>query len=298
MADDQKQGAYAPPPDEFDTFDARYGDGARRGPLLLLVAGVLLVLVVALAWSSYNLGVRDRNGPPVITADAGPFRTTPDDPGGMEVSGAGLDVYELRDPETEARAVPIEAGREVAARPGPEEPAPLELDGRPDAAEAATEEGDLVDTPAETASAGPETAAPDPQPETRTPEAAAEPAPARPESAPDTAPEQTPAPTVTRPEPQAAPQQSSPPVVESSDGWRVQISAHRSQEEADAAWIDFVAAYPDLARGRAPEIVRADLGERGVYYRLRVTTAPSRVAATQFCDILKARGQDCLVVRG
>jgi len=281
MADDAKQGAYAPPPDDFDTFDARYGEGARRGPLILLVVAVLIVLVVALAWSSYNLGVRDRNGPPVITADAGPFRTAPDDPGGMEVAGADLDVFELRDPETEAQAVPVGEGRELNARPAPEEPAPLALEGAaqtPPAVEATIE--DLIEAP----SAAADTPVNDPQPAD----------PPAPEPATSAAPEPAPV----RPDPVAEPAPSTPPLVEASDGWRVQISAHRSQEEADGAWIDFVAAYPDLARGRAPEIVRADLGERGVYYRLRVTTAPSREAATRYCDILRGRGQDCLVVQG
>lgn len=286
MAEDQRYGAYAPPPDEFDTFDARYGDGARRGVLSLVLAGVLFVVVVALAWNAYSLGVRDREGPPVITAEAGPFRTAPDDPGGLEVEGADLDVFELRDPETEARAVPVQ-GAGAPARPASEEPAPLAGDGAEAAPEAETQPAADPQTEA------PATPAPSSIEEvlaSREPaqDAPSDTTPARARAEPEAAPAQ--------PSPDAAPVR--PQLVESSDGWKVQISAHRSQEEAEAAWRDFASSYPDLARDRTPEIMRADLGERGIYFRLRVATAPSRDAANQYCDILKARGQDCLVVQG
>ncbi len=287
MAEDQRYGAYAPPPDDFDTFDARYGDGARRGVLSLMLAGVLFVVVVALAWNAYSLGVRDREGPPVITAEAGPFRTAPDEPGGLAVEGADLDVFELRDPETEARAVPVQ-GADTPARPAAEEPAPLALDGAeaaPDTQAQPAVSAPEADTPATPAPSSIEEVLASREP-AQDPSADASPAAASPE--PEAAPAQ----------PAAEPAPARPQLVESSDGWKVQISAHRSQEEAQAAWREFAASYPDLARDRTPEIMRADLGERGIYFRLRVATAPSRDAANQYCDILKARGQDCLVVQG
>jgi hypothetical protein len=42
--------------------------------------------------------------------------------------------------------------------------------------------------------------------------------------------------------------------------------------------------------------VRADLGDRGVFYRLRAGPLDSRAAAASLCRKLSARNQGCLVV--
>ena len=42
---------------------------------------------------------------------------------------------------------------------------------------------------------------------------------------------------------------------------------------------------------------RADLGERGIYYRLRINGFASREAANEYCQTLQSRGQACLVAR-
>jgi len=39
----------------------------------------------------------------------------------------------------------------------------------------------------------------------------------------------------------------------------------------------------------------ADLGDRGVYHRLRVGPFASSDAAKTYCEGLKERGQDCLI---
>jgi hypothetical protein len=40
---------------------------------------------------------------------------------------------------------------------------------------------------------------------------------------------------------------------------------------------------------------RADLGAKGVFFRLRIGPFASSADAKSFCDGLKTRGQDCLV---
>lgn len=65
--EDGRIGAYAPPADEFDTFDAR-DEGAPRGGLLLTAAFAVLVLFVGVVWSAYRQGVRDSDAAPRITA--------------------------------------------------------------------------------------------------------------------------------------------------------------------------------------------------------------------------------------
>jgi hypothetical protein len=53
---------------------------------------------------------------------------------------------------------------------------------------------------------------------------------------------------------------------------------------------------PDLFIGANLDIQRADLGAKGVFYRLRVGTFPDRDAAKEFCADVKAAGKDCMVV--
>jgi cell division septation protein DedD len=48
---------------------------------------------------------------------------------------------------------------------------------------------------------------------------------------------------------------------------------------------------------RAIVPVRADLGDRGVYYRLQVGPFPDRAKAVQLCRKLSARRQSCLLVK-
>lgn len=268
MSDDEpKLGAYAPPPEDYETFDARDGEPERRGPILLFAALAVLVLFAALVYNAYRLGVRERDEAPVILADEQPYRQRPADPGGYETPGQDIEAYELREP---ARPDTEEgAGETAGLRPGPEEPVatPPEPAGTemPEV-RIETVDADQVDE--------------EPEPEATREPARSEPAPAR---------QDTPA----EPEPEPEPVQAAPATV--TGDYVVQIAAFRSRAEAEEAWIAFTSRFPDLARGRAPSIQEADLGERGIYYRLRIAGFDSREGANTYCSTLSGRGQDCLV---
>jgi hypothetical protein len=77
---------------------------------------------------------------------------------------------------------------------------------------------------------------------------------------------------------------------------QVQLAALRSETEARADWERLLAAHPVLLRGLDPVIVRADLGARGIFYRLRAGSLSDRAAAQRLCGALRSRGRDCLVV--
>lgn len=81
----------------------------------------------------------------------------------------------------------------------------------------------------------------------------------------------------------------------SSPGLRVQIGSFRSASDATAAWDKTVAAHQELIGQRQPYIVEADLGERGIYYRLQIGPLHSSNEARTLCNALKARGQDCII---
>ncbi len=76
----------------------------------------------------------------------------------------------------------------------------------------------------------------------------------------------------------------------------IQLAAHRSDARARANWRRLRAAFPDLLGDLAPVIQRADLGARGVFYRVRTGPFKIRAEAQGLCRQLRARGQDCLVV--
>ncbi len=108
------------------------------------------------------------------------------------------------------------------------------------------------------------------------------------EAAPAVAPAAIPEP-VTAPAPATAPG----PVVAGNSG--VQLSAHRDRAAAERARDEVAARYTDLFQGLKLQVLRADLGSRGVFHRLIIGTMP-RDRAQALCDRLKERDQGCFVV--
>ena len=277
--DETRYGAYAPPPDDYDMFDAREEEQDRRGWLFLAASAVVFVLFVAVVYNTFQLGVRERGQSPVITADVEPYRVAPDEPGGYEAPDQDLSAYELREGGGDT-----EDTTPAPVRPVVEEPVSTAGDSLP-ALQVETADADRMDMLASESEASeprraePEAEVPSPQPAPRFAASEVEPEPeiemAPPPAATDLA---------------AVASLSSGPYV-------AQIGAFRSQADAEAGWLAFTGRFPELARGRAPDIQRADLGERGVFHRLRVAAFATREDASAFCASLDARGQACLVAR-
>ena len=55
--------------------------------------------------------------------------------------------------------------------------------------------------------------------------------------------------------------------------------------------------FPAVLGSRSPVIKRADLGDKGVYYRATVGPFTSSDEASQFCGSLKTAGGQCVVQR-
>jgi hypothetical protein len=75
----------------------------------------------------------------------------------------------------------------------------------------------------------------------------------------------------------------------------VQVSSQRSDEDARTSYQVLQAKYPTLLGSYMPMIYRADLGDKGVYYRAAVGPFKTPEEAAQFCDKLKAAGGQCAV---
>ena len=86
------------------------------------------------------------------------------------------------------------------------------------------------------------------------------------------------------------------PVFAAAGPFVAQIASLKSADAADAAWTRFSRRSPALFQNARKDIQQADLGERGVYFRVRAGYFASRADAAQFCGQVKALGQECLVV--
>lgn len=76
----------------------------------------------------------------------------------------------------------------------------------------------------------------------------------------------------------------------------VQISSQRSREQAEASYSAMQRRYPSVL-GDVPSVIQtADLGDKGIYYRVRIVS-DSRDTANRLCEDLKSAGGDCFVRR-
>ncbi|WP_181706919.1 SPOR domain-containing protein [Chthonobacter rhizosphaerae] len=76
----------------------------------------------------------------------------------------------------------------------------------------------------------------------------------------------------------------------------VQIASQRSEAAALSSFQALQKKFPSILGGVTPDVQRADLGDKGIYYRARVGK-PTREAAVSLCEQLKAAGGDCLIAR-
>ena len=77
----------------------------------------------------------------------------------------------------------------------------------------------------------------------------------------------------------------------------MQISSQRSMEQAQSTYADIQRRYPSVLGNLNPIIQEADLGTKGVYYRVRVGPWASRDQAIQVCESLKTAGGNCFVTQ-
>lgn len=330
---DRNHGVYTPPLRGEPGFGPVAGTAAEdggRGPLLLGVTLAVLFALIGVIWSSYNQGIREggRDAPPRILASADPIKVTPEDPGGRETDYLDMRVFDVLEDEAPASLDEDAAAEDADPMPGSAlndllasetAPAAPAASGAEDAADDAADDagaGAGVETPTDFAAAetGPRL-----KPLPRSPEAgdlgaahagrpltladaggaAAAPVIETPtiEAAPEPDAEtETGAATDARaatPSPNAA---AAAAAASAAGDFLVQIASFRSETAADQGWSAFEADFADVLAGLHRDVARADLGDRGVRFRVRVGAFDDRETASTFCDRLKARGQECLVV--
>jgi hypothetical protein len=78
--------------------------------------------------------------------------------------------------------------------------------------------------------------------------------------------------------------------------YAVQVTSQRSEADAHASYKSLQAQFPSVLGSRQPVIRKADLGDKGTYYRAQIPFS-SQSEASEFCSSLKAAGGQCVVQR-
>jgi len=98
------------------------------------------------------------------------------------------------------------------------------------------------------------------------------------------------------PPPHAAPPAAPAAVAAKGGGWLVQLGALRSEADAKTAWAKVRGAHGDLLGQLTSDIVRVELGDKGVFWRVRAGPLNEAQART-LCSALTKQGQGCLIVQ-
>ncbi len=77
----------------------------------------------------------------------------------------------------------------------------------------------------------------------------------------------------------------------------VQLASVKSDDSARKEWLRLRKAHAELFGDLALDVQRADLGDRGIFYRIRTGPFPNRATAQDMCAQIKAAKLACLVVR-
>lgn len=85
--------------------------------------------------------------------------------------------------------------------------------------------------------------------------------------------------------------------AEADSGYIVQIAAYRSAAKARTALPQLSGRAADLLARATIEVERADLGAKGVFFRIRTAVSTGKGAARRLCAALRGQGLDCFIVR-
>jgi SPOR domain len=265
---DQRTSLYVDPNDEEPP------PAPPRRASRIVAALLVMALFAGGLWFAYIEGMRhvgatgDSGDVPLIRADTRPIKVKPDEPGGMHIPDRDMLIYGKSRPVVEHLLPPPEQPMALPATPPPPSPTPaVAAAGAPAAGPPA---------------AGPSLAALP----SATPPAAAAAQPAQSDAG---------SPVNPRPAPGKPGEARSLPAK--IGGLRLQLGAVRSEGVARAEWDRIKRTNPDLLGHLTAVAVRADLGDKGVYYRIQAGPVGDAATADRLCSALKQRHLGCIIVR-
>ncbi len=78
--------------------------------------------------------------------------------------------------------------------------------------------------------------------------------------------------------------------------FRIQLGSFRNRDAAMTHWASVLDRNQVVLEGLQPLVRTADLGDRGIFYRLQAGPLDSSIVAISLCDVLKVGNVDCLVI--
>ncbi len=84
------------------------------------------------------------------------------------------------------------------------------------------------------------------------------------------------------------------PAQETVSGWHIQIASAVSEDAAWSSWKKMQKKFAVLSSDKA-SVVKADLGSKGIYYRVKLTGYASQSDAASRCSKLKGKGVACFI---
>ncbi|WP_339613757.1 SPOR domain-containing protein [uncultured Parvibaculum sp.] len=270
---------------DYDDYDDEYdyedeGTSSRRRSLMVLSVLLLLIVFGGVVFVAYQQGMKQGNQaqPPVLQAENMPGKVAPKEPGGVKIPHQENTIYDRIDGSSkdneelkvEQLLPPAEEPVDLPEKKTEKPSAPSQETSEPGQEKASSE---ASEQPAQTPAAPKNVTVPEP-----------EPAPVRQE---DQAVEKV----------KAALAETSPPAPSrqaGSGGYVVQLAAFRDEDAARTAFRKLQGKHASLLGGLSADIQRADLGDKGIYYRLRAGYM-GKTDAAELCAKLKAQGQGCLV---
>jgi cell division septation protein DedD len=265
----------------------------RRGVTAYIrpvIYGLFALGCAGALWFAYNkgrdVGAAGNGTVPLIRADQTATKVKPTDTGGEDVpdqdklvynpSQPGAKVERLLPPPEQPLAKPLPPSSDAGA------PLPVEQIGPTAAPKEAppSPAGDQIKTVTTSGSLGTLSAS------------------QLPPNAPATA-DAVPPPRATNKPVPLAPAKPAPQQVAAAGGgsFRVQVAATRDDATARSEWERLKKAHEDLLGDLSPTVVKADLGDKGVFYRVQAGPVADHDKAEKLCGELKKFAIACIIVK-
>lgn len=240
-----------------------------------------LILLGLVLWIAYP-GDDVTNEVPIIRADAGSYKSTPDEPGGMAIPHRDSTIFSAQGnpdgrvenlladnaPEAPMEKSDLFAGLNTDMQNTPPQPSPVEdFIGSEDLVPTMVNPGAKAaqKQPAPVAAPAPEIAAAEPTEELQAAKA----------------------------EPAAGAATAAPKVIASGTHF-VQLASITDKAKAAAAYKDLQKKFPALA-GMDYRVETADLGAKGIFYRIQAGPV-AKADADKACAAIKSASGSCLIV--
>ncbi|MDE1146352.1 MAG: SPOR domain-containing protein [Azospirillaceae bacterium] len=303
-------------------YDPGYDWQGRRRPPAPRRRGLLSLAVVVAAVGSfggliyfvYTQGQRAGTEAvaPVIHADPGPTKVKPDQPGGMEVPNQDRLIYDrLRgdgktDPGVERLLPPPEVPMERPKASPPPVSQPVTPEPQQPAATApapvSTQAAPTV-LPPTVGKAAPVQAPPAPSSPTPPPATTAQPPAGAPTQLVPQQPKPVPAPVAAAPKPVEKPAVAAPvekplpppPVAAGTGSVKLQFASIPSEAQAQEELQRIQRKHAAALGGLSLRLVKADLGAKGIYYRVQAGPV-DEAQAKRICEAVKAAKDGCIPV--